>query len=456
MSRESYGSSDASSLDAERLRRLPSVEKLASSLDGLPRKLAVAAAREEVDALRSRIATGAGQEPTPDQLREAVSARAAQMRQSSFRRVINATGIVLHTNLGRAPLAEAAVEAVAEIARSYSNLEYDLERGERGRRAAHVEPLIREISGAEAAFAVNNNAAAVLLALAAFASGRDVIVSRGQLIEIGDSFRIPEIFEQSGARLVEVGTTNRTHPADYERAIGPDTAALLRVHQSNFRTVGFVHQVDLQALCRIGRDRGVLVIDDLGSGAVEQIGDEPTLRQSIAAGADLVCCSGDKLLGGPQAGVIAGSAEVIEQCRRHPLARALRLDKLQLAALEATLRLFRDEGPSSIPALAMLETRKSELARRASHMAELIGGAARVRRDAAPVGGGSLPAVKLEGPVCEVDPGGRGADGLAAALRRATPPVVARIANQRVLIDPRTMSDADAEEAAQAVRDAIA
>ncbi|MGE5527348.1 MAG: L-seryl-tRNA(Sec) selenium transferase, partial [Methanosarcina sp.] len=307
-----------------------------------------------------------------------------------------------------------------------------------------------------AALAVNNNAAAVMLALAALAGDGEVVVSRGELVEIGGSFRIPEILAQSGATLVEVGTTNRTRLEDYASAIGERTTAILRVHQSNFRIVGFTEQPGAAELAALARERGLAMIDDLGSGAIEEVGDEPTVRAAVAAGADLVCASGDKLLGGPQAGLLLGRAEAVERCRRHPLARALRLDKLQLAALEATLRLHRDEGAAALPALAMIEAGEEELRARAEAIAAAIGPAAEVGRESGAPGGGSLADVSLEGPVCFVDPGEAGADGLLARLRRRDPPVVARIVRGRVVLDPRTLTDEDAAEAAAAVRAALA
>jgi len=362
--------------------------------------------------------------------------------------------VILHTNLGRAPLAEGAAGAGAAIGAAYSNLELDLESGERGSRADHLEPLLRDLSGAEAAFAVNNNAAAVLLALAALAGGREVIVSRGELVEIGGSFRIPEVLGQSGARLVEVGTTNRTRIGDYVAAIAPSTAAILRVHQSNFRTVGFVERPELPELAGLAREREIALIDDLGSGAVVPIGDEPLLADSVAAGADVVCCSADKLLGGPQAGILAGGAAAIEACRSHPLARALRLDKLQLAALEATLRLLRDSGPDAIPALRMLHAGEEELAARAERLAAAIGEPARVGRATSRPGGGTLPLVELSGPVCELpvdDP-----DALLGQLRAGTVPVIGRIHEGVVLLDPRTIADGEVDAAAVTVREALA
>ena len=450
-----------------RLRRLPSVEELASRLDDLPRPQAVRAAREAIAARREELLGGfpAGVGDVEDGSLEAdARSRAASATGPSLRPVINATGVIVHTNLGRAPLATAAVEAAGEVGGGYSNLEYDLERGERGSRQAHVEGLVRELSGAEAALVVNNGAAAALLAATALAEGREIVVSRGQLVEIGGSFRVPEVVAASGARLVEVGTTNRTRVVDYERALGPETGALLRVHPSNFRTVGFVEEVAIEELCGLGRRAGVPVIDDAGSGAlVEGVAlfeGEPDVRGSVAAGCAVVCFSGDKLLGGPQAGVMAGTEAAIERCRRHPLARALRIGKLSLAALEATLRLLRDPETAvrEVPALRMLRAGEEELAERAERICERLvaaGVAATVERAVAKVGGGALPLLELEGPVCAVAPGRVGLDDLAARLRTADPPVIARAAGGRLLLDPRTLDDRGAEAAAAAVAGAL-
>jgi L-seryl-tRNA(Ser) seleniumtransferase len=437
---------------SEELRGLPSVEVLAAELSG-PRAIAVAAAREVIAERRDDLLAGEAAEG--ENLHDRAELRVAELRRGGPRRVINATGVILHTNLGRAPLAGEAAEAAAEVGRGYSDLEYDLDAGGRGSRHAHVEAELRELSGAEAAIAVNNNAAAVLLALAATAAGREVIVGRDQLIEIGGSFRIPEILSLSGATLVEVGTTNRTRTGDYAAAIGPATGALLRVHQSNFRTEGFTESAPLADLCELGRGRGVPVIDDLGSGAVEPIGDEPLLRASIAAGCELVCCSADKLLGGPQAGIVAGSAAAVGRCRLHPLARALRLDKLQIAALAATLRLHREGRSAEIPALAMLDASEEELTSRAELLATAIGGCARVGPSEARPGGGTLPTTVLPGPACFVDPTPLGAEDLLVALRHADPPVIARIEAGEAVLDPRTMSDEEARQAGEAVRAAL-
>jgi L-seryl-tRNA(Ser) seleniumtransferase len=441
--------------DADELRELPSVQRLAAALDAPP-ALAVAAARAVVERRRREILGGAG--GAPDLVARA-RAELARGETASLRPVLNATGVIVHTNLGRAPLPAAAGEALAAAARGYANLEYDLQAGERGSRQAHVEGLLRELTGAEAALAVNNGAAAVLLAAAALAGdGREVVVSRGQLVEIGGSFRIPEVVAQSGAALVEVGTTNRTRLADYARAIGERTGALLRAHPSNFRTVGFTEEVDVESLCGLGPP----VIDDVGSGAlasgVAALRDEPPVRRSVVAGAALVCFSGDKLLGGPQAGLLVGRAASVAAARAHPLARALRIGRLPLAALEATLRLYRDpeRARREIPVLAMLEAGEEELAARAQALRAAAGAAASVVRATARVGGGALPLLELEGPVVAVEPPAAGVDALAERLRAGDPPVIGRIADGRLLLDPRTLTADEARLAGEAVAGALA
>jgi L-seryl-tRNA(Ser) seleniumtransferase len=441
------------------LRSLPSVEELASSLDGVPHAPAVRAAREAIAAARELLRDGG----TPADLHADALARVEAASRSSLRRVINATGVIVHTNLGRAPLAPAALAAVADAGAGYSTLEYDVAAGARGSRHAHVEGLLRELTGAEAAIAVNNCASAVLLAAAALAGdGRELVVSRGQLVEIGGSFRIPDVVSQSGATLVEVGTTNRTRLADYERAIGTATGAVMRAHQSNFRTVGFVEEVEIEELCAAAARAGVPVIDDVGSGALAErlpeLADEPPVRRSVAAGCAVTCFSGDKLLGGPQAGLMVGTAEAIGRCRSHPLARALRIDKLSLAALEATLRLYLDppRAMREIPVLRMLAAGDEELRARASAMSEQLGDAARVIEASGKVGGGALPLLELSGPVCAVDPGAVGLDELARRLRSADPPVVGRAREGWLLLDPRTLSDDEARLAAGAVAAALA
>src|SRR5438477_2203306 len=331
------------------LRDLPSVDELAREA-GDP--LAVDAARAVIERARAEIQAGGDPGDLAARLRDEL----ADAREPRLRGVLNATGVVIHTNLGRAPLAEEALARVVEAGRGYSNLEYDLAAGERGSRQDHASSILRRLTGAEAALVVNNNAGAVLLALAALAEGREVVVSRGELIEIGDGFRIPDVLARSGARLVEVGTTNRTRAADYERAVGPETALLLRVHQSNFRVVGFAELPRLDELAAVARQHDLPLVDDLGSGVLAELPGEPAAAESLAAGADLVCFSGDKLLGGPQSGIVVGRADLIEKLRRHPLQRALRADKLTLAALEGTLALYLDpeRAVREIPVLRML------------------------------------------------------------------------------------------------------
>ena len=369
----------------------------------------------------------------------------AAVRRPTLRRVLNATGVIVHTNLGRAPLAAAALERAIEATRGYSNLEYDLAEGRRGSRQNHVASILCRLTGAEAALVVNNNAAALLLALAALAEGRDVIVSRGELIEIGDGFRIPDVLARSGARLVEVGTTNRTRAADYARAIDERTALLLRVHQSNFRVVGFAERPRLEDLAGVARAGSLPLLDDLGSGALVDLSDEPTARASLAAGADLVCFSGDKLLGGPQAGIIVGSAELIERLRRHPLHRALRIDKLSLAALEGTLLLYLDpeRALAEVPVLRMLRESPETVQARAARLATAVGG--EVEETVARVGGGALPLHELPSFACAVE------ERLSAPLRMHEPAVVGIVRDGRLLLDCRTLADAELDEVAAAV-----
>ena len=400
--------------------------------------LAVDAARAVLRRAREEIAAGIEPGDLSSRLREELTA----LRRHSLRRVLNATGIVVHTNLGRAPLADEALERVRDVAVGYSNLEYDLTTGSRGSRQDHVAPILRRLTGAEAALVVNNNAAALLLALAALAEGREVIVSRGELIEIGDGFRVPDVLARSGARLVEVGTTNRTRAADYERAVGAETAALLRVHQSNFRVVGFTEQPRLEELAAVARRHGLPLIDDLGSGVLTGLGDEPSAREALAAGADLVCFSGDKLLGGPQAGVVVGRADLVERLRRHPLQRALRADKLTLAALEGTLVLALD-SPERVPVLRILDEPIGSVRARAERLAALVGGG--LEETIARVGGGALPLAELPSYACAVE------EELAAPLRVADPPVVGIVRDGRLLLDCRTLREEELEDVAAAV-----
>ena len=405
------------------------------------RPLLVSAARSALARAREEIKAGAD----PGDLVGRVELELAATREARLRRTINATGVIIHTNLGRAPLAQEALERVRAVAAGYSNLEYDLGEGGRGSRQDHVAPILRRLTGAEAALVVNNNAAAVLLALAALAEGREVLVSRGELIEIGDGFRIPDVLARSGARLREVGTTNRTRAADYERAIGPETALLLRVHQSNFRVVGFTEQPRLAELVRVGRAHGLPVVDDLGSGVLVELEDEPSARDALAAGADLVCFSGDKLLGGPQAGIIVGRGELVERLRRHPLQRALRADKLTLAALEATLALYLEPESAArrIPVLRMLVEPVEAVEARAERLSAIVGG--EVEQTVGRVGGGALPLAELPSFACAVE------EELAEPLRRGEPPVVALVRDGRCLLDCRTIADSEVDEVASAV-----
>ncbi len=424
------------------LRDLPSVDEL---VRGAEDPLAVDAARSVLARAREEIRVGA----EPGDLRARLRDELARARRPRLRRVLNATGVIVHTNLGRAPLAAEAIARVEEVARGYSNLEYDLTGGARGSRQDHTADILRRLTGAEAALVVNNNAAAVLLALAALAEGREVLVSRGELIEIGDGFRIPDVLARSGARLREVGTTNRTGAADYERAIGEDTALILRVHQSNFRVVGFTELTPLRRLAQVAQGHELPLVDDLGSGVLLppsdtlSLGDEPSAKESLAAGADLVTFSGDKLLGGPQAGIVVGRAELVERLRRHPLQRALRADKLTLAALEGTLALYLD-APERIPVLRML--RDDGVRARAERLAELTGGT--VEETVARVGGGALPLAELPSFACALE------EELAAPLRSGEPPVVGIVRDGRLLLDCRTLADDEVDEVAAAVASA--
>jgi L-seryl-tRNA(Ser) seleniumtransferase len=441
------------------LRALPAVHELAAQLEA-PHALAVAAARRAIDEQRSlTIAQAAGETSVLDRARRHL----AELTSPSLREVINATGVIVHTNLGRAPLPAAAVEAVARVAGGYSNLELDLESGLRGSRHMHVDGLLRELTGARATMVVNNCAGAILLAVAALAGpGHAIVVSRGQLVEIGGGFRIPEVIAQSGSTMIEVGTTNRTNVADYERALAltdVPVGAILRVHQSNFRTVGFVEQATIEELCSLGAP----VIDDLGSGvlsnrdSVAAIADEPDLERSLTAGAAIVCCSGDKLLGGPQAGLLLGSEEAVAPARNHPLARALRIDKLSLAALEATLALYRDPAQirTAVPVLAMLDAAADVLGARAERLRDRIGPQAELIWASAKVGGGALPVTELEGPAVALEVTLAPAE-LAARLRAADPPVIARIHDGRVVLDPRTLTDDQLELVVSAISEALA
>ncbi|MXP65459.1 L-seryl-tRNA(Sec) selenium transferase [Roseomonas sp. M0104] len=415
--------------------------------------------RAILDHIRATLRDAAAPEiPAP----EAMLARAGEMlreaRRPVLRRVVNATGILLHTNLGRAPLAPEAVAAAAEAGRGYSNLEFDLAAGARGSRMQGVEPLLRQLTGAEAALVLNNNAAAVLLALSGLAAGGEVIVSRGELVEIGGGFRIPDVIRQGGARLVEVGSTNKTRLADYRAAITPETRVLLKVHRSNFRILGFSAEASVAELATLARAHGLLVMEDLGSGTLADLRPlghrhEPTVPECLVAGADLVAFSGDKLLGGPQAGVLVGRHAAIDPLRRHPLLRAMRLDKMTLAALEATLRLHRD-APQRLPVLRMLGQGEAELRARAERLAGLLAGAAEaiVVASEGHAGGGALPGEGVASQAVSLAVPGLAAEELARRLRLQQPAVIGRIAAGRLLLDMLAVSEDEVPEIAGAVR----
>jgi L-seryl-tRNA(Ser) seleniumtransferase len=423
-------------------RQIPQIDRLTSTLDhsGLPRPVVVDAVRRVVATSRRR-ARRTKTVPTEAELQAMCQAEVERIKGQRLRPVINATGVILHTNLGRAPLSRAAIDAVAEVARGYSNLEFDLDRGRRGDRFSHVEPLLAVACGAEAALVVNNNAAAVLLVCAALASGREVVISRGELIEIGGEFRIPDVLAQSGAVLREVGTTNRTHLKDYERALRENTAFILKVHPSNYRVVGFTAAPDTASLAELG----VPLVYDVGSGLLDrEIADEPVVGAALQAGAHLVCFSGDKLFGGPQAGIVAGRSDLVAELRTHPLLRALRPDKMQLAALGATVRSYL-EGEDDVPVLRMLDVTPDEIAARARKVvrglvdAELMPGESMT-------GGGSVPGEGI--PTTLIALGGA---KLAERLRRYDPPIVVRTEKGRVLIDLRTVDPHDDKVVAAAL-----
>jgi len=457
----------------DRLLKEPSLEK---GLQRFPRSLVLQAVKETIDYYRRKI-TGSqapgqlGEELdlSPEFLAEEALALAEKYAGMNLRPVINATGVVIHTNLGRAPLPKPAVEAMSAIAGSYSNLELSLESGKRGSRQDHLEELLCKLSGAEAAMVVNNNAAAVFLALNTIASGQEVVVSRGQLVEIGGSFRIPEIMTASGACLVEVGTTNKTHPGDYQAAVSEDTAAFLKVHTSNYHMVGFTALVETGELSEIADKNGLLLIEDLGSGVfldVEKYGlpPEPRVQDSITAGADLITFSGDKMLGGPQAGIIVGRRELVSRIRDNQLARALRVDKFTIASLEATLQLYLEEETAvkEIPVWRMLTTGLDQLRDRAEEMAErfgslFTGGQVDVATGVSRVGGGALPTAELPTSLVRVVPGERdpSPSEIADRLRLNEPPVILRLQQDALLFDLRTVFEEQEDLLFEALKRAV-
>ena len=452
------------------LRAIPRVDDLLRrpelSVPELPASTLREAVRAELSSLREAVLRGERKElPDVPELCVRIRARAEEAELSSLRGVINATGVVLHTNLGRACLSERAVRAVEDVARGYATLEYDVANGCRGSRHSHVEELLCRLTGAEGAVVVNNNAAAVLLILSELGCGGEVIASRGELVEIGGSFRIPEIMEQCGCTLREVGATNKTHLRDYERAIGEQTRALLKVHTSNYRIVGFAESVPLEDMAALGRKYDLPVIQDIGSGSLvelEQFGirDEPTVQKSIRAGVDVVSFSGDKLLGGPQAGIIIGKREYIERFKRHPLARAMRVDKMTLAALHATLRAYLDPGEAvrEIPTLAMLAADESALHAKAALLQKVLADAgvgARLVETNDQVGGGSVPTQLLPAWAVAVETGEKSVDAFERAMRCRARPVVGRISKEQYLLDVRTLFERDYGEIATAAWEAL-
>lgn len=436
---------------SERLRSLPSVEQLlqtekaAALAAAYGRPQTLEAVRSVLAGLRARLKSDAQLSDdalSQQHIFDAVSQQLDAWLRPTLLPVINATGVILHTNLGRAPLSRAAIQAVQAVSLGYSNLEYNLERGARGTRLLHAEALLQRLTGAEAALVVNNNAAALLLALTALARRQRVIIARSQLVEIGGGFRIPDVMKQSGARLVEVGTTNRTHPQDFEDALNEPAALLLRAHHSNFKIIGFTTEPDLAEMVEIGRRHGTAVLDDLGSGVLLDtarygLAHEPTVLESLKAGADLVCFSGDKLLGGPQAGILVGRADLIARLKKHPLARALRADKLCLAALSATLlHYLKDEAEREIPIWQMISAAPEQIQARAHFWRERLGvGSVIVGQST--VGGGSLPEETL--PTFLLALPAAQPHQFMAKLRAANPPVIARVLEDQVVLDPRTV-----------------
>lgn len=431
------------------LRALPSVDKILQTapvnawITAYGRPLTLYAIRAELDEARREHATDGNPIPPIDVILESVGARLSLLTASTLKPVINATGVILHTNLGRAPLSHSAIKAIQEVSVGYSTLEYDLEKGIRGSRTVHAEDVLKRLTGAEAALVVNNNASAVLLVLSALARRRGVVIARSQLVEIGGGFRIPDVMKQSGARLVEVGTTNRVHLTDYQQRLEEESIALfLHAHRSNFQIIGFTSEPSLSEIADLAHSSGILVVDDLGSGSLLDtarfgLGHEPMVQESLSAGADLVCFSGDKLLGGPQAGIILGRAELVAKLKKHPLARAIRADKLCLAALTATLLLYlRDEALTTIPIWRMIAEPLDKVQARAQRWVKHLG-FGEVIPGQSTVGGGSLPGETLPTHLfaLRVDSPNR----LFARLRQLNPPIIARLLDDLVVFDPRTV-----------------
>jgi L-seryl-tRNA(Ser) seleniumtransferase len=450
-------------------RNLPSVDKLISNerikrlSDSYPHELIVSLVRRQLELERLAIASG-NPCPSIDKIIESISSQLYRLESPSLRPVINATGVVLHTNLGRAPLSRESVVEMEKVAGEFSNLEFDLDSGKRGSRQVHIEQILCQLSGAEAAMVVNNNASAVLLGLIALARRKEVIVSRGEAVEIGDSFRIPDVMRQSGAKLIEIGTTNRTYISDYEQAITPRTAALMRVHSSNFQVVGFTHSVTVEEMVALGQQYDLPILNDLGSGCFLDTTDyglapEPLVQQNILSGVGLVFFSGDKLLGGPQAGIIVGKSELIAKLKKHPLARAVRIDKIRLAGLAATLvHYLKGEATKKIPVWRMIASPLEEIDRRARLWAETLGVSAQVIEGESMVGGGSLPGSTLPTRLVAIRSSrGKGANfaqKLAYRLRTNKKfSVIGRISDDVLLLDPRSVLPEEDEIVLQALRD---
>lgn len=452
------------------LRQLPAVDEVLREsavvewLKSYPRAVVVEAVRTAIDQKRKYLIENPGAESAslPDIVNTAHTILQGLL-EPSLRPVINATGVVVHTNLGRSLLSEEAIRRVIEVNRSYSNLEYDISKGERGKRHVHVENIIKRLTQSEAALAVNNNAAAVLLCLNTLAQGKEVVVSRGELVEIGGSFRVPEVMERSGAKLREVGTTNKTHLRDYEKAINENTGLLLKVHTSNYKIVGFTKEVSASELSELGKRRGIPVMWDLGSGSLVDlaeygIGDEPTVKQAVASGVDIITFSGDKLLGGPQAGFIIGKKAYIDPIRTNPLARALRIDKMTIAAIEATLYLYLDpeRARREIPTLWMLTQPVSEIERKARLLAEGLSGLSglvvKIQDEMSQSGGGALPTGYLPTKVVAISHKEMSANQIESRLRLERPYIITRIKGDMVLFDPRTLNDSEISKIIGAVK----
>jgi len=449
-------------------RDLPSVDRVMAS-DGMaaltetyPRDWVVDLVRRELDRARQQIRDG-GKAPSAGDVADGVGGELRSINEVAPRQVINATGVIVHTNLGRAPLSQSAIDAMTQAARGYTDLEMDLSTGRRGSRQAHLQSLLQQVTGAEAALAVNNNASALLLGLSALSVGKEVIVSRGEAVEIGGGFRIPDVLKQSGATLVDVGTTNRTYIRDYQDAITDNTSAMLKVHSSNFRVEGFTAEVEPSELVELSKERGIPVLHDVGSGALlptEAYGlaHEPTPQQSIAAGVGLVFFSGDKLLGGPQSGIVVGQTELVRRLERHPLARAVRIDKMSLAGLTATvLHYLKQEAEAEVPIWKMISAGEQGIKDRATRWKTQLSIPGEVISGRSAIGGGSLPGETLPTWVlalsCEGDAGSP--ERVMRRLREAVPPVIARIEDDRVILDPRTVTPDDEEALLTALREAL-